>query len=185
MDIKNKSADSQKTINQYNMVRAKLVGYLDSSERVAALYPNSDKSDAAIYARAIVNMRRGNLSGASVGTKTLISRKPDNPYFYELLGDIEYRYGHFDDSVTAYERALKLISNAPQIENALALVLNERNKPGDKARAIELCKHSLLVVPEPLAYWVLALAYGDDGRSEWALAEYYMMPTGTRKETRP
>lgn len=175
INVKKMPHDGQKTIYEYNMVRAKLVGYLDTEERVRALYPSSDKSDAAIYARAIANMQRGNLSGASVGTKTLISRHPKNPYFYELLGDIKYKYGHFDDSVIAYEQALKLVAAAPQIESALALVLNERNKPGDKERAIELCKHSLLMEPEPMAYWVMALAYGDDARADWALAEYYVL----------
>lgn len=187
INVKKMPHDGQKTIYEYNMVRAKLVGYLDTEERVRALYPSSDKSDAAIYARAIANMQRGNLSGASVGTKTLISRHPKNPYFYELLGDIKYKYGHFDDSVIAYEQALKLVATAPQIESALALVLNERNKPGDKERAIELCKHSLLMEPEPMAYWVMALAYGDDARADWALAEYYMMqkqPAKAKKHAR-
>ena len=187
MNTKKMPHDNAKTISEYNMVRAKLVGYLDSPERVKALYPSSDKSDAAIYARAIANMQNKNLSGALVGTKTLIARNPKNPYFYELLGDIEYKYGHFDDSVTAYEYALKQTSSAPQIESALALVLKERNKPGDKARALELCKHSLLIEPEPLAYWVMAMAYGDDARADWALAEYYMLqkqPDKAKKHAR-
>jgi len=56
----------------------------------------------------------------------------------------------------------------------LALVLSERNKPGDSERAIELAKRSILSEPMPLSYWVLAKAFGDnDGRSDWARAEYY------------
>lgn len=161
---------------RYDLVRAKLVGYLDNFDRVKTLYPYTDKSDAAIYARAIANMRGGNLSGAQVGAKTLVSRNPKNPYFYELLGDIEYKYGHFDDSITAYEHSLKILGSAPQIETALALVFAERNKPGDKERAVELCKKSLLVSPEPMTYFVLARAYGEqDGRFDWAMAEYYTM----------
>jgi predicted Zn-dependent protease len=75
---------------RYELVRAKLIGYLDSFENVKIKYPSSDKSDPAIYARAIANMRGGNLDGARVGALTLISRHIDNPYFYELLGDIEF-----------------------------------------------------------------------------------------------
>ena len=166
---------------KFRLIQAKLVGYLDTAPRVRELYPYSDKSDGAIYARAIASMQAGNLDAARVGTQTLISRHADNPYFYELLGDIEYQFGHYDDSVTAYSRSLELAGNAPQIQTALALVLTERKKSGDAARAIELCKRALLVAPAPLTYWVLARAYGDDdGRGDWARAEYYSMIGNTQ-----
>ena len=166
---------------KFRLIQAKLIGYLDTATRVRELYPYSDKSDAAIYARAIASMQAGNLDAARVGTQTLISRHADNPYFYELLGDIEYQFGHYDDSVTAYSHSLKLAGNAPQIQTALALVLTERNKSGDAAQAIELCKRALLATPAPLTYWVLARAYGDDdGRGDWARAEYYSMIGNTK-----
>lgn len=166
---------------KFRLIQAKLIGYLDAATRVRELYPYSDKSDAAIYARAIASMQAGNLDAARVGTQTLISRHADNPYFYELLGDIEYQFGHYDDSVTAYSHSLKLAGNAPQIQTALALVLTERNKSGDAAQAIELCKRALLAAPAPLTYWVLARAYGDDdGRGDWARAEYYSMIGNTK-----
>lgn len=169
---------------QYDLIRAKLTGYLDTGNQVKSLYPNSDKSDAALYARAIANMQGGNLASASQGTRTLISRQPNNPYFYELLGDIEYQYGHLDDSVDAYKKSLELTQNAPQIQTALALVLTERKKNGDLDTAITLLKSSLLQTPTPLAYWVLARAYGDDdGRSNWAMAEFYKMQ-GDDKQAR-
>lgn len=166
---------------KFRLIQAKLIGYLDTATRVRELYPYSDKSDAAIYARAIASMQAGNLDAARVGTQTLISRHADNPYFYELLGDIEYQFGHYDDSVTAYSHSLKLAGNAPQIQTALALVLTERNKSGDAAQAIELCKRALLAAPAPLTYWVLARAYGDDdGRGDRARAEYYSMIGNTQ-----
>lgn len=175
LDINYKTQDVYS--DEYELVRAKLIGYLDTPKRVLELYPYSDKSDSGLYARAIANMRSGNLDGARMGTQTLISRNPDNPYYYELLGDIEYQFGHYDDSVQSYEKSLELTDNAPQIQTALALVLTERNKPDDKARAIDLAKRAILSEPAPLTYWVMSRAYGDDdiGRSNWAMAEYYHM----------
>jgi len=166
----------------YEIVRAKLIGYLDTDKNVKAKYPYSDKSDAAIYARAIASMGAGNLDAAKTGTQTLIKRQPKNPYFYELLGDLEYQYGAYDDSVSAYETALKLTKNAPQIETALALVLSERNKPQDKSRATELCKRVILKEPSPLAYWILARVT-DGGESDWAMAEFYNM-NGDKKNAK-
>ena len=158
----------------YEILRAKLIGYLDKDKNVITKYPYSNKSDAAIYARAIANMRGGDLKTAKTGTQTLIKRNPNNPYYYELLGDIEYQFGAYDDSVNAYEKSLTLSKNAPQIETALALVLSERNKPDDKARAVELCKRVILTEPAPLAYWILARVT-DGGESDWAMAEFYNM----------
>ncbi len=174
-NIPTKPADKITAENaEYDMLRAKLVGYLDNEKNILTKYPYSNKSDAAIYARAIGNMRSGNLDVAKTGTQTLIKRHPKTPYFYELLGDIEYQYGHYDDSVDAYEQALKFIDDAPQIETALALVLSERKKDGDLTRARELCKHVILSDASPLAYWILARV-SVDGESDWAMAEFYKM----------
>ena len=159
---------------KYEILRAKLVGYLDTDKNVIIKYPYTDKSDAAIYARAIANMQSGNLDTAKTGTQTLIARNPNNPYYYELLGDIEYQYGAYDDSINAYEKSLTLTKNAPQIETALALVLSERNKPEDKEHAKELCKRAILTEPSPLSYWILARVT-EMGESDWAMAEYYNM----------
>ena len=173
--VPTKSQDKIATENaNYEILRAKLIGYLDKDKNVITKYPYSDKSDAAIYARAIANMRGGDLKTAKTGTQTLIKRHPNNPYYYELLGDIEYQFGAYDDSVAAYEKSLQLSKNAPQIETALALVLSERNKPDDKARAVELCKRVILTDPAPLAYWILARVT-DGGESDWAMAEFYNM----------
>ena len=178
-NVKIKKQDKKTIAKQnanYELVRAKLIGYLDTSARVLTAYPYSDKSDAAIYARAIANMRGGNLDAARTGAQTLISRNGKSPFFYELLGDIEFQFGHYDDGVAAYEKSLSLAKNAPQIQTALALVLNDRNKPGDRARAAELARTAILSEPTPLAYWVLAQTFDDgDGRADWAMAEYYSL----------
>jgi len=166
--------------NELKMIQAKLIGYLDNAERVRTLYPNSDTTNPALYARAIMRMRAGDLESAKTGTLTLISRDKNNPYFYELLGDIEFKRGHYDDSVKSYERALVEIRNtkyetleAPQIELALALVLSDRKKPGDAERATELSKRAILTEPMPLAYWVLAKS--DEKKLDYYLAEYHFL----------
>ena len=171
---KKSESETKQENDNYEILRAKLIGYLNPAKNVITTYLYSNKSDAAIYARAIANMRAGDLATAKTGTLTLIKRNSKNPYYYELLGDIEYQYGAYDDSVDAYEKSLELSSNAPQIETALALVLSERNKPNDKVRATELCKRVILKSPSPLAYWILARVT-DGGESDWAMAEFYNM----------
>ena len=176
-----KNASPQRPLTEeYKLIRAKITGYLSPASHVKNTYPNSDKSGAAIYARAIGTMRAGNLTAAKTGTLTLISRAPDNPYFYELLGDIEYQFGHYDDSVSAYEKSLELMGaqTAPQIQTALGIVLAERKKLGDADRAVEMAKRAILTEPSSTTYWVLARAEGirgNPGIADWAMAEHYMM----------
>lgn len=98
-----------------------------------------------------------------------------------MLGDIEFAAGHYDAAAVAYETALKYAPNAPQIQTALALVLTERANPGDDARARELCLRANLTSPSPLSYWALARAYGNDPRSNWAMAEYYSLMGNDKK----
>lgn len=172
---------NKKYSDRYERVRAKLVGYLDTPGRIADLYPETDKSDAALYARAISQMRGGNYDAATATTKTLTARRPKNPYFYELLGDIEFAAGHYDAAAAAYQRALDRLSAAPQIQTALALVLVERAAPGDMARARELCLRANLIAAAPLTYWVLARTYDGDGRANWAMAEYYSLMGNDKK----
>ena len=159
---------------EYELLRAKLIGYLYNEKQILNKYPYNKTTNPAIYARAIGNMQAGALDAARQGVATLIKRDPKNPYYYELLGDIEYQFGHYDDSINAYKTALKFDKNAPQIQTALALVLSERKKPGDNEQGITLCKTALLNTQSPLTYWVLAKLY-DDGREFWAMAEFYNM----------
>ncbi len=174
-------SSNSKYADEYELVRAKLVGYLDAPARIKALYPASDNSSAALYARAISDMRLGKYKDAAAGVKKLTSRMPDNGYFYELLGDIEFAAGDYDAAVAAYESALRHVPDAPQIQTALALVLTERAAPGDNERARELCLRANLTSPGALTYWALARGYGSDARANWALAEYYSFMGNDKK----
>ena len=153
-------------------VKAKLVGYFKDSKSVKILYPENKKDLYSLYANSISNMQSGNLKIAKKQINTLIEKDKNNPFFYEILGEIEYKSGHFDKSIEAYEKTLLKVSNPSQIQTALAIVLSEYNRKGDKDYAISLCKKSLLKEPFALTYFILAKLYNDE-RSNWAFAEYY------------
>ena len=153
-------------------VKAKLIGYLKDSKSVKILYPENKKDLYSLYANSISNMQSGNLKIAKKQINTLIEKDKNNPFFYEILGEIEYKSGHFGKSIEAYEKTLLKVSNPSQIQTALAIVLSEYNRKGDKDYAISLCKKSLLKEPFALTYFILAKLYNDE-RSNWAFAEYY------------
>jgi len=166
-------------LNKLKLIQAKLIGYLGTAAQVETLYPATDKSQAAIYARAIAAMRAGNLQAAEAEARKL----GDGAYFNELLGDIEFQLGNYDASVAAYEKSLAElnIKNKTQIEAALALVLSERKKDGDILRAGNLARRAILTEPAPLPYWVLAKT--DAENSDYWLAGYHYV-SGERKKAK-
>lgn len=153
-------------------VKAKLIGYLKDSKSINILYPINKKNPYSLYANSISNMQSGNLKIAKDQIDILIDTDKNNPFFYEILGEIEYKRGNFEKSIKAYEKSLLKLSNPSQIQTALAIVLSEYNRKGDREYAIYLCKKSLLKEPFALTYFILAKLYNDN-RSNWAFAEYY------------
>ena len=175
--------DKAEPYERLTMIQAKLVGYMDTPMRIITLYPESDKSDAALYARAISRMRHGNFDLARTGASTLSRRNPSNPYFQELIGDIEFQSGNFNASVRAYEESLKHIrlaqgldrqvAQTPQIELALARALAARGNDGDAERATTLARTALLAEHTPMAF--LVLAKSDTVRHDYYMAEFHLM----------
>ena len=163
------------------MVQAKLIGYLDPPERILILFPESNTGDPAMYARTIKHMRLGNTDTARIGVNELIRRHPRNPYFRELLGDIEFRAGNFDASIAAYEAALARIDSAPQMELAMAFVLANRDAEGDRQRAARMALSSMLSERRPMAWLVLARARPE--KHDYYMAEFHLMRRDNRRAT--
>ena len=81
------------------MMRAKIAGYLDRQQTVFNRYPASDNSLPARYARAIARNCSGKCTDAIGEIDALIKEKPDNPYFWEVKGNLlllggQTRRGH-------------------------------------------------------------------------------------------
>jgi predicted Zn-dependent protease len=55
----------------------------------------------------------------------LITREPQNPYFYELKGQVLFEFGKIAQSVPAYEKAVKLAPESGLIRMAYAQSLIE------------------------------------------------------------
>ncbi len=168
-------------------LEAKLRGFIDTPEKVLARYPETDKSVAARYARAIAHYRIPELNKALSEIDRLIRDYPDDPYFRELKGQMLFENGHIPESVEAYEQAVERAPDAPMMRLGLASsLLAEENKSASKRAVIHLRR---LVVKEPhnsFAWHQLGMAYGSMGNlgmSYLALAEESSF-SGSRKDTR-
>lgn len=109
---------------QHDRVVAKLRGFIQP-EQVLWDYNLKDTSVAASYARAIAAYRMNKVEESLSQMNALIEREPDNPYFWELKGQILMDFGRIEDSIKAYEKSLSIQSNAPLIRIAYAHSLIE------------------------------------------------------------
>jgi predicted Zn-dependent protease len=150
---------------QLAMIKAKLVGFIGPPNRVASRYPQTDQSLPAKYARAIAAYRAVDIKLSLTLVDELISIEPDNPYFYELKGQILFESGRAVESVPDHRKSVEL---APQ--HALLKVNLARSLIATKDEAAVQEAEGLLIDAIALehdnsfAWNQLAIAYAKQDR---------------------
>ncbi|MFN7179488.1 M48 family metalloprotease [Hyphomonas sp.] len=163
---------TERELKQYRMMRAKLVGFLDTPLRVRRDYPDADKSAPARYARAISAYRNSDIQRALTEIDSLLAEEPENPYFHELKGQILFESGKIEESIAPHKRSLELKPGQPLLLINYARSLNARGAEGDFAAAETALHDALIAEPDNAFAWAqLAITYeNQDRRSEAQLA---------------
>ena len=165
------AVDSDEDLERMDMMKAKLLGFLDAPQRVFSKFPLSDTTNEARYARSVAYFRAGQLDLALREIEALIETNPENPYFHELQAQFLYESGRGDDSIAPIREALRLKPDAPLFQLALAQALLERGEAIDMDEAEELLRSALRTERENATAWYwLGQTYGRQGRE--AMAEY-------------
>ena len=169
--------DSPESQYAYDMLRAKLRGYIDRPEVTLRRYPTSDTSKPARYARAMAYFRQPDMQKALVEMDSLLKEEPDNPYFLEMYGQINVEMGKVEEGIAPYSQAVKILPDAPLIRVALAAAMLGTEKPQYTEPAIKELQASIdLEGDNAFAWYELAQAYarlGQTARAELATAERY------------
>lgn len=164
---------------EFKMVKAKLSAFLLPTERGFKLYPLSDKSEPAQYARAILYYRQNNLPQALKNIDSLIAKQPENPFFYELKGQFLFEKGKLPEALTAYKKALTLRPNSAEIMFGFAQTALEAPHNLEELKQIIATLNRSVLKKEKADTWVLlARAYNEAGRKADALyasARFNMM----------
>lgn len=150
---------------QYDMMRAKLIGFLDTPGKVRREYPDSDTSEPARYARAIAAMQASDIQVALNEIDSLLSDEPENPYFWELKGQILFEAGRAAESVEPHRKSLEYKPGQPLLLINLARSLAARDAPGDVEEAESALRDALIAEPDNAFAWQqLAIALEKQGR---------------------
>ncbi len=152
--------EDPRVVEQFEMMKAKLVGFLEPPARVFRDYPPTDTSAPARYARSISAMKAADLTTALREIDSLIEEQPENPFFHELKGQILFETGRPVDSVEPLIEANRLLPDNPLIQVALARSLLVRNDDGDMDLAENALRDALIKEPNNAFAWTqLAIVF--------------------------
>ena len=176
--------DNEKILFQYKMIQAKLDGFLNNPNDVI----RKAKKDSSLifnkYSLAVAYYRKALLKESLSALNEMINQYPNNPWFYELKGQVLYESGKIRESIIPYRKSLSISPNEPLLMVALATALNALENKNNAIEAISLLKKSLMHDQKNTQTWFqLAISYSrinDIGNAELASAERHFL-TGNVK----
>ena len=159
---------------RFQRVKAKLIGYVDP-RRATTLYPESDQSVAAHYARAYAYHRGAYPEKAAAETEALLKASPDDPFFLELKGQVLLEGGKPAAAIPALRRAVERAPDQPMIAVMLGHALIATEDPTKFNEAKQVLKNAVNRDNDnPFAWYQLGIVYdreGDRARASLATAE--------------
>lgn len=169
--------DSPERLAQHALIIAKIRAFMNPPTDTLWAYPASDTSPAARYARTIAWYRDGQTDKALDAIDAMLGEQPENPYFWELKGQILFEEGRAEEAVVAHRRSVELKPDAPLLRINLGHALIETNKSDNLEEAVDQLKRASALEPDnSLAWRLLGQAYasqGKEGEARLASAEYY------------
>ena len=148
-------------------MRAKLAGFLSRPARTLSILETSENpnSEFNILTRAIAYHLLPSPRDALAEVNRLIELRPNDPYYYELKGQILFESGDAKAAVAPYRKASQLAPNEPLIRGSLGRALLALNDPAANAEALTALEDATRTDPGEIAVLRdLALAYARDGQ---------------------
>ena len=177
--------DSPQALHTFQMVQAKLAGFVLDVKDALNRYPETDKTEPARYARTMIYMRKPDFQKALAEVNGLIAEEPNNPYFYEVRGQIYVSMAKPGMGIPDYQKSVDLRPNAPQLRLALATAQLATDNKELAAKALANLKAALLVEEDdPTSWYQAAKAYstlGNEPMANLATAEQWYSVGDMRK----
>lgn len=159
----------------HQRMRAKLYAFLELPPKTFARYPASDRSVPARMARAVAWYKIPELDKALAEVNALIHDDPNDPFLYDLKGQIQFENGRIREALATYAKAVSLKPNAPLLRVALAEARIATDDESEMRKAVDdLSDATHRDRSHARAWRLMATAQGrlgNQGMSHLALAE--------------
>lgn len=179
--------DSPERMAQHALVLAKIHAFMDHPRETLRDYPETDTTFPARYARAIAWYRDGQTERALSAVDALLAEQPENPYLWELKGQILFEEGRPEEALGAHQRSVDLMPDAPLLRINLGHALIETRDPTKLDAAVDHLKRATALERDNSMAWrLLAQAYdsqGKEGEARLASAEMYFAAGSGRQAT--
>ena len=168
-------ADSPAALAKHALMKAKLEAFLNPATQTFVKYKEKDTSFPARYARAIAYYRGSEPDKALKAIDALLLEQPNNPYLWELKGQVLFENGRVKEAEAPHRKSVELkpTGSLLRVNLAQTLLAIDPKTRGDEAIA-ELDRALVLENDNSFAWRLLSQAYdakGEDGRARLAAAE--------------
>ena len=168
--------DKPEDIAEHAIMRAKLDGFLNPTVAITK-YGEKDASYPARYARAIAYYQMKQPDQALKAIDALLAEQPDNPYLWELKGQVLFEFGRASEAEAPQRKSVELKPDAPllRINLGQTLIALDDDKKVEEGVA-ELRKALTQEHDNATAWRILAQAYdkqGKEGLARLATGEYF------------
>ena len=174
-----KKPDDAALEKRFQLVKAKLYGYLAEPQETLQAYPEYLKSEPARYARAYAFHKEALLDKATAEADALLAAEPDNPYFLEIKGQILLEAGKPEEALAPLRLATRLTGNQPLIATTFGHALLATEDKANFAEAERVLKAAVARDRDnPFAWYQLGMVYegqGDTPRAQLASAEQQVL----------
>jgi len=171
------NATDPKLEARFLRVKAKLFGYVEDPTRTLTVYPMSNKSVPARYARAYAWHKSAYPEKALAEADSLLAEDPTDPYFLELKGQVLLESGRPALALESLRQAVRYAPDQPLIAALLGHALISTEKPDNFEEAKRVLRAAIgRDNSNPFAWYQLGIVYdreGDPGRAALATAERY------------
>jgi predicted Zn-dependent protease len=178
------TVDDPTSLAEHEIMRAKLEGFLNPGVAIVK-YKENDRGFPARYARAIAYYQMKEPDRALKILDGLIAENPNNPYLWELKGQILFEFNRVKEAEEPQRRSVALKPDAALLRVNLGQTLIGLDDPKKVDEGVAELKRSLLDENDNSVAWrLLAQAYdkrGEDGQARLATAEQYFNMGATQE----
>jgi predicted Zn-dependent protease len=169
--------------DEFLRVKAKIFAFIEEPSATFIKYPPNDKSLPARYAHAIAYFKQMEISKTLSIINGLIQEEPENPYFYELKGQMLLETGKVEEAVNIYKKTLSLHPDSSLFKMNLARAMLENDPNESELKYIvNILNQVVIYNPDSFAWLYLARTYGlldDPANYNYASAEYSLRMRNT------
>lgn len=168
--------DTPEAIAEHNIMKAKLEGFLNPTVAITK-YGEKDTSYPARYARAIAYYQMKQPDQSLKLLDALLAEQPDNPYLWELKGQVLFEFGRAPEAEQPQRKSVELKPDAPLLRINLGQTLIALDDDKKVEEGVSELKKALTQEHDNATAWrILAQAYdkqGKEGLARLATGEYF------------